>query len=35
MTRYLIEPRDQIFSKGHAFIKNMSKNIDKNISKTL
>ena len=37
MTRYLTEPRDQIFVKGYGFLslaKNMGKNIGKDISKT-
>ena len=36
MTRYLVQPRDQIFVKGYGFLsfaKNMGKNIGKNISK--
>ena len=35
MTRYLIEPRDQIFLKGYEFLsfaKNMGKDIGKNLS---
>ena len=38
MTRYLVQPRDQIFAKGYGFLsfaKNMGRNIDKNISKSL
>ena len=38
MTRYSVQPRDQIFVKGHevlSFAKSMSKNIGKNISKNL
>ena len=38
MTRYSVQPRDQIFVKGYRFLsfaKNMGKNIGKNISKSL
>ena len=38
MTRYSVQPRDQIFVKGYgflSFVKNMCKNIGKNISKSL
>ena len=38
MTRYLVQPRDQIFVKGCKFLsfaKNMGKIIGKNISKNL
>ena len=38
MTRYSVQPRDQIFVKSYGFLslaKNMDKNISKNISKTL
>ena len=38
MTRYSVQPRDQIFVKGYGFLsfaKNMGKNIGKNISKNL
>ena len=38
MTRYSVQPRDQIFVKGYGFFsfaKNMGKNIDKNISRIL
>ena len=39
MTRYSVQPRDQIFIKGYEFFlplaKNMSKNIGKNINKKL
>ena len=38
VTRYLIQPRDQIFVKEYGFLyfaKNMSKKIGKNISKHL
>ena len=38
MTRYSVQPRDQIFVKGYGFLsfaKNMGVNIDKNISKNL
>ena len=38
MTRYSVEPRDQIFVKGNGFLfftKNMIKNINKNISQNL
>ena len=36
MTRYSVQPLDQIFVKGYGFLsfaKNMGKNIGKNISK--
>ena len=36
MTRYSLQPRDQIFVKGHgvlSFAKNMGKNIDENLIK--
>ena len=36
MTRYSIQPRDQIFMNGYGFLsfaKNMGKNIDKNTSR--
>ena len=36
--RYLVQPRDWIFLKGHGFLsfpKNMGKNIGKNLSKNL
>ena len=35
MTRYSVQPRDQIFVKGYGFLsfaKNMGKNISKNLS---
>ena len=35
MTRYSVQPRDRLFLKGYGFLsfaKNMSKNIDANIS---
>ena len=35
MTRYSVQPRDQIFVKGYIFLsfaKNMGRNIGKNIS---
>ena len=38
MTRYSVQPRDQIFVKDYGFLsfaKNMGKNIGKNISKNL
>ena len=38
MTRYSVQPRDQIFVKGYGFLsfaENMSKNIGKNIRKSL
>ena len=38
MTRYSIEPRDQIFVKGYeffSFVKNTSENIGRNRSKNL
>ena len=38
MTRYSVEPRDQIFVKNHGFSsfpKNMGKNVGKNISENL
>ena len=38
MTRYSVQPRDQIFLKGYGFLsyaKNMDRNIGKNISKSL
>ena len=38
MTRYSVQPRDQIFVKGYGFLsfaKNMGKNIGKDISKNL
>ena len=38
MTRYSVEPKDQIFLKGYgllSFARNMSKPIGKNISKIL
>ena len=35
MTRYLDEPKDQIHLEGYAFAKNMSKNVDRIISKNL
>ena len=37
MTRYSVQPRDQIFLKGYVFLsfRNMEKNIAKNISKNL
>ena len=38
MTRYSVQPRDQIFVKGYgflSFVKNMCKNFGKNISKSL
>ena len=38
MTRYLVQPRDQILVKGYEFLsfaKNMAKNVRKNISKNL
>ena len=38
MTRYSVQPRDQIFVKGYGFLsftKNLGKNIGKNISKNL
>ena len=38
MTRYSVQPRDQIFVKGYGFFsfaKNMGRNIGKNISKNL
>ena len=38
MTRYLVQPRDQMFVKGYGFLssaKSMGKNIGKNISKNL
>ena len=38
MTRYSVQPRDQIFVKGYGFLsfpKNMGKNIGKNIRKNL
>ena len=38
MTRYSVQPRDQIFVKGYEFlffVKNMRRNIGKNISKKL
>ena len=38
MTRYSIEPKEQIFVKGYGFLcfaKSMGKNIGKNISKYL
>ena len=38
MTRYSVQPRDQIFVKGYGFLsfaKNLSKNISKNIIKCL
>ena len=34
MTRYSVQPRDQIFVKGYGFL-SFAKNIDKNISKNL
>ena len=34
MTRYSIQPKDQIFVKGYGFL-SFAKNIDKNISKNL
>ena len=36
MTRYSVQPRDQIFVKGYGFLlfaKNMGKNIGENLSK--
>ena len=36
MTRYSVQPRDQIFVKGYGFLfsaKNMGRNIGKNMSK--
>ena len=38
MTRYLVQPRDQIFVKGYRFLsfaKNRGRNIGKNTSKNL
>ena len=38
MTRYSVQPRDEVFVKGHgclSFARNMGKNIGKNISKNL
>ena len=38
MTRYLVQPRDQILVKGYEFLcfaKNMAKNVGKNRSKNL
>ena len=38
MTRYSVQPRDQIFVKGHGFLsftKNMGTNIGKNTSRNL
>ena len=38
MTRYSVQPRDQIFIKGYGFssyAKNMGRNIRRNISKNL
>ena len=38
MTRYLVQPRDEMFVKGYGFLsfaKNMGKNIGKNISTNL
>ena len=38
MTRYSVQPRDEVFVKGHGFLpfaRNMGKNIGKNISKNL
>ena len=38
MTRYPVQPRDQIFVTGYGFLsftKNMGENIGKNISKNL
>ena len=38
MTRYLVQPGDRIFVKGHGFLsfnKNMGKNLGKNINKNL
>ena len=38
MTRYSVQPRDQIFVKGYGFLsfaKNMGKSIGKNLSKKL
>ena len=38
MTRYSVQPTDQMFVKDHGFLslaKNMGKNIGKNISKNL
>ena len=35
---YLVQPRDQIFTKGYgfsSFAKNMGKNVAKNISKNV
>ena len=38
MTRYSVQPRDQVFVKGYRFLSfdgNMRKNIGENISKKL
>ena len=38
MTRYSVQPRDRILTKGYellSFAKNIGRNIDKNISKNL
>ena len=38
MTQYSVQPRDQIFVKGHGFwpfARNMGKSISKNISKNI
>ena len=38
MTRYSVQPRDQIFVKGYGFLsfaKNMGKNIGINVSKNV
>ena len=38
MTRSSVQPRDEVFVKGHGFLslaRNMGKNIGKNISKNL
>ena len=38
MTRYLVQPGDQIFAKSYGFLsfaKNMGRNISENISKNL
>ena len=34
MTRYSVQPRDQIFVKGYGFL-SFTRNMDKNISKNL
>ena len=38
MTRYSVQPRDQVFVKGYGFLsfaKNMGRNIGENISKNI